>query len=320
MFSLSLKHQSTDIAETSEYLSKKDFKIDVKDCDAADGFDARISAIYFDSFYLTTVTYGVDATVWAADSADAYWLAYPTRGQILADTQDGAVACDPHQAVIHSPTQKLASTTTSEAKRFAIVMNPDAVRTYLARLTGDPVRDTVLFNPAFDLTSNVGRTIRSALDLLIGDEGTIANGRCGEARISAFEETFLSTLLLYHGHSHSHLLEGRPPTPASRDVKRTIDFIVANLSEPIRLATLVQIANVPGRTLNEHFRAFTGLSPMAYLRRERLKEARRILTTEPDSTVTEAAVRCGIGHFGRFSAAYSQAYGEYPSQTAAKSR
>nr|WP_243645044.1 helix-turn-helix domain-containing protein [Rhodovulum euryhalinum] len=40
----------------------------------------------------------------------------------------------------------------------------------------------------------------------------------------------------------------------------------------------------------------------------------------PDSapTVTEAAITCGFGHLGRFSAAYRARFGEAPSQTRAR--
>ncbi|NJO38591.1 MAG: helix-turn-helix domain-containing protein, partial [Rhizobiales bacterium] len=52
-----------------------------------------------------------------------------------------------------------------------------------------------------------------------------------------------------------------------------------HFDEPIRLSDIVEIAGVPGRTLNSHFREFTGYSPMAYLTNLRLRQARQALKT-----------------------------------------
>jgi transcriptional regulator GlxA family with amidase domain len=48
----------------------------------------------------------------------------------------------------------------------------------------------------------------------------------------------------------------------------------------------------------------------------RLQAARRLLlATDGPASVTEVCLDCGIGHHGRFSAAYIAAFGEAPSVT-----
>src|SRR6185295_650419 len=42
---------------------------------------------------------------------------------------------------------------------------------------------------------------------------------------------------------------------------------------------------------------------------------RELLRASPEATTTEIAMRCGIGHLGRFAAAYRERYGETPSTT-----
>jgi transcriptional regulator GlxA family with amidase domain len=108
--------------------------------------------------------------------------------------------------------------------------------------------------------------------------------------------------------------------PATRDVRRAIDFIEANLDQPLTLETIVFAAGVSGRTLNEHFRAVTGLSPMAYLRRARLCAIREVLVQGAAPSVTEAAMRLGFLHLGRFAGAYREAFGESPSETLHRAR
>jgi len=115
-------------------------------------------------------------------------------------------------------------------------------------------------------------------------------------------------------------LEARGFAPAPGDVKRALDYLHTHYAEPVALEDLVAVSRVPGRTLNEHFRAFTGLSPLAYLKRHRLQRARGWLATGCASTVTEAAIRGGFQHLGRFSRDYKEAFGERPSETLVQAR
>jgi AraC-like DNA-binding protein len=50
----------------------------------------------------------------------------------------------------------------------------------------------------------------------------------------------------------------------------------------------------------------------------RLEAARSMLAAGAASTVTDAAVRCGFSHLGRFSITYRRAFGESPSDTLAR--
>lgn len=84
---------------------------------------------------------------------------------------------------------------------------------------------------------------------------------------------------------------------------------------------LARQCGVAGRTLNKHFRAFLGLSPMQYLQRLRLAAVREtLLAGNPDLSVTEAAKRYRFHHFGRFASQYRRCFGESPSDTLRNSR
>ena len=60
---------------------------------------------------------------------------------------------------------------------------------------------------------------------------------------------------------------------------------------------------------------------MAYLKRLRLEEVRRLLLARRDGTsVSRIALDWGFEHLGRFASDYRQAFGETPSQTLAGRR
>ena len=83
------------------------------------------------------------------------------------------------------------------------------------------------------------------------------------------------------------------------------------------LSELCEAANVSKKTLHNAFRDIMGMSPITYLNRLRLHRAREDLRklSRRDTTVTDVALRWGFWHFGEFSRAYKNCFGEVPSVT-----
>ena len=71
------------------------------------------------------------------------------------------------------------------------------------------------------------------------------------------------------------------------------------------------------RALEYAFKEVMGLTPMAYLLRLRLHRARQALLagTHGTTTVSAVALDWGFWHFGDFSRAYKECFGELPSDT-----
>ena len=71
------------------------------------------------------------------------------------------------------------------------------------------------------------------------------------------------------------------------------------------------------RTLQYAFKEVMGMTPVAYLTRLRLHRVRHALrtATQASTTVTTEALRWGFWHFGDFSRAYKDCFGELPSDT-----
>ena len=83
------------------------------------------------------------------------------------------------------------------------------------------------------------------------------------------------------------------------------------------LSELCETANVSERTLQYAFRHIMGMSPLTYLHRLRLHRARDELRKAKTGavTVTDVAMNWGFWHFGEFSRAYRNCFGEVPSVT-----
>jgi AraC family ethanolamine operon transcriptional activator len=83
------------------------------------------------------------------------------------------------------------------------------------------------------------------------------------------------------------------------------------------VSELCAAAHVSERTLQYAFKDIMGMSPVTYLHRLRLHRARNELRQADTSstTVTDVAMNWGFWHFGAFSQAYKNCFGEVPSKT-----
>jgi transcriptional regulator GlxA family with amidase domain len=92
---------------------------------------------------------------------------------------------------------------------------------------------------------------------------------------------------------------------------------MAQTRERLYVTDLCKVAAVSERTLEYAFKEIMGLTPVNYLARLRLHRVRQaLLAASPGSTtVTIEALNWGFWHFGEFSRAYKECFGERPSET-----
>jgi transcriptional regulator GlxA family with amidase domain len=112
-----------------------------------------------------------------------------------------------------------------------------------------------------------------------------------------------------------HAAQPQPPgTDAVADprVRRAIDLIEQALAAPPGTAELARRVNLSSRQLERRFRAETGLAPLDYGRRLRLRHGHHLLT-RTDRRIGEIAQECGFADASHFSRQYRAAYGMTPS-------
>lgn len=85
-------------------------------------------------------------------------------------------------------------------------------------------------------------------------------------------------------------------------------------SSVVELASQLRVSL---RTLQDHVRSASGMTPTALLREVRMNRAHRMLVERDQSTttVTMVAEDCGFTHLGRFSIEYRRRFGRGPAQT-----
>jgi len=100
-------------------------------------------------------------------------------------------------------------------------------------------------------------------------------------------------------------------------VKIAEDYTLSRIEDRLYVTDLCRVAGVSERTLELAFKDVMGLTPVAYLIRVRLHRVRQALlaATHGSSTVSAEALNWGFWHFGEFSHAYKDCFGELPSDT-----
>jgi len=108
----------------------------------------------------------------------------------------------------------------------------------------------------------------------------------------------------------------------SLTVKIAEDYALLHAGEPLYVTDLCRAAAVSERTLEYAFKEVLALTPVAYLLRLRLHRVRQALlaATPGTTTVSAEALNWGFWHFGEFSRAYKECFGELPSETLRSSR
>jgi len=100
-------------------------------------------------------------------------------------------------------------------------------------------------------------------------------------------------------------------------VKAAEDYALSHIDDRVYVGDLCRAAATSERALEYAFKKVMGLTPVAYLTRLRLHRVRRALlaATQGSATVSALALDWGFWHFGDFSRAYKDCFGELPSET-----
>lgn len=106
----------------------------------------------------------------------------------------------------------------------------------------------------------------------------------------------------------------------ARQLNRVREYVMSHLDKRITLTDLEAVGCVSRRTLHNAFVQACAMSPMAWVREQRLHEARRLLNGRgSDLSITEVLYGCGFTNPSQFTAQYFRRFGELPSVTRSKS-
>lgn len=184
----------------------------------------------------------------------------------------------------------------------------------LGTMLGIPITRKLNFKSALALDAHGASSLSFILNCILVHLAK-SNPRTRPFVLEELEQAFIVSLLCNGDHNLRHLLDGPAPPIAPRQVRRVEEYIEANWAMPLRIEDMAAVAGSSARSIYRAFRNSRGYSPMEFVKRQRLLQARALLL-DPNAviTVTQAAIACGFSDVSRFSKDFSEAYGEPPSK------
>ena len=187
---------------------------------------------------------------------------------------------------------------------IAIGFNPEKLLEVLKSVGGNP--NIVLPEHSFEINFARGRT-KFLLERFFYSLNAIGT-------LGAFNETTQDMVMRHCAYlileNQGYHLSTKVLAHKSNVIDHVCAYMYENLSEPLTLTGLEAVAGISVRSLQIEFKKRFQLSPLCWLREQRLLRAHQLLNSKnEDRPVSTIAKECGFTHFGRFSVAFRKKFG-----------
>ncbi|WP_250536511.1 anthranilate 1,2-dioxygenase regulatory protein AndR [Caballeronia sp. AZ10_KS36] len=307
--------ESSDLDETRDLISRV-MQPHVLVPSGKDRGPAYMDFVKLGRLGLGAISFGTSMRV-DVESVDGYYLLmFCLRGHAQVRTLNATLDVDQHNAVLCAPGHPFDAWLSPDCEQFVLRMDADVFR----KASHDA---GALLSPRLSIDSPALRGWMQQLRALTGSPALLESAR-SNGQIAGHMEALLIDLLTCSLPS-APVAPITPVTPVTHAalapafVKRAEEFVRAHAGEPLQLDDIARAAGVSPRTLRERFQNARGMSPMQFVRKVRMEQARAaLLAAGPRARIADIALACGFLHLGRFSIAYAEAFGELPSETLGK--
>jgi AraC-like DNA-binding protein len=265
------------------------------------------------------IEYGTDVTVGIHDETplNCYSVSLPVSGQQELAVRGKLLVSDRDTGLIISPEATQELTIAGNCRKFLIAITRPAMRQVLEEMLQHPADKPLIFEPGMDAAN--GRQAswwRMVRHMVAEMEGAAADLYGNSYFAADLEKALIKGLILSQPSNYSAELVQAFDTKQPHYLTRAKEFIHANAREDLTLEDIESVAGIPRYKLFEGFKQYFGMSPMAYLKKYRLEQVRRILLSDRSyGNVSSIALDWGFAHLGRFAIEYRKLFGEAPSQT-----
>jgi len=252
-----------------------------------------------------------------AGAPDAYVLYLPSSGAMEIDVGRNRIISTPTTGFLGDMSHFEKLVLHEDRSHIGMAFEKSAMIQQLSELLDGPVTDNIEFSGTIDLAAVKGSRLMALGNLVWNCLDVDDADHLSPTAIERLFQAMMIVLLEVVPNNYWPRLT-RPVSPAvPRRLKRAIEYMYANISRSITVADIAREAGTSVRALQASFQQFKDTTPLNYLRTIRLEGARKALTDDANSpSIADIARNWGFSHMGRFAAAYYEAFGETPSETA----
>ena len=305
-----------DVDQARQILSSMftDISLEPKKGDAP--FSADVFGVELPNVCVTYLRFGQNCVAGPLQRLDFHTLQLTQSGSCGFDIQTEIVPGSRDESVMLSAGQRVRVHHSDDNGILCLIVKDKVLRDYIATLTGTKISQPLQFAPRIDTTAPLTASFLSYFHTFVKELSRPGGLSEFPAAVASFEHAMITSLLFGLEHNLTDVLKEPKLEAGAGHVRQIEQFLEAHAEMPINMQT---IAQKHGHSISSIYRAFKrhrGYTPMAFLRRVRMRLARQqLLQSDPDDSVTNIAMRCGFAHLGRFAVEYKRLFGESPSET-----
>ncbi|OAL76710.1 AraC family transcriptional regulator [Acinetobacter sp. SFB] len=265
-----------------------------------------------------TISYGANVAI-NTSNLKAYSISLPLMGKQILNMRGERYLSDQKNGLILSNADLQDLTIDKDCKKLQVVVPEQSLQIVLADLLHQPVEKPVVFNPAMHFDSEYlitawWKNIQNFLQFKSQYTGFYGLPLLAED----YENFIIKALLLSQENNYSEQLKQLSTQAQPAYIQRVHKFLLSHAQEEICADNLHDLAGVSKSKLYEEFQYYYGTSPMAYLKKHRLQQIYKVLSTaglNRKISISHLASQWGFNHLSRFSQEYREEFGEKPSET-----
>jgi hypothetical protein len=185
------------------------------------------------------------------------------RFQTTISTQNGAII---------SPGEEVRPRYSGDFDHLVLIIKPAALLDKLAALLGDVPCGPMRMIKGVDYGNRASAAQRRLVCFLAQE---LTRAELPMLALEELEQAIIIAFLCTNDNNFSALLKADPNDCAPSQVRRAEEFIEDNWDEAITIEKLVDVTNTSARSLFRSFEKARGYSPMALVKRVRLRHARQ---------------------------------------------
>ena len=241
-----------------------------------------------------------------ADRSDVPNLILPIRGLTEIIENDGnkirSSAADSTGCYFTSKQHAYSKTESVEA--IALGFKPEKLLEVLRSVAGNP--NISLPEHSFDINFSRGKT-RFIIERFFYSLNAVGT-------LGAYNEITQDMIMRHCAYiileNQGYNLSTKVLAHKSNVIDQVCEYMYENLGESLTLTGLEAVAGISVRSLQIEFKKRFQLSPLCWLREQRLLRAHQLLTSKNEERpVSAIAKECGFTHFGRFSVSFRKKFG-----------
>ncbi|MCW6008175.1 AraC family transcriptional regulator [Micromonospora sp. CPCC 205371] len=312
-----MSFQTSDVDETRAFCREFFHPLTLDVTSGGDGFTFDITATRLGPMTIGDIGFGAETSL-ACEYRSAYQLNMPLAGRLDGEHSGQPFSASPGRGSLYNPEGPVRLPRLGADLRVMVVkIDTAALVAELESLLGHAIRGPLRPAPDIDFATGPGRSLARLL-ALVRAEMDNPDGLITQPLLAGrLSHSVLTGLLMATDHPYREELSRPAPPARPRSVQHVVDAIEATPDVPFTVRDLANMAGVSVRSLQEGFREYVGMPPMAYLRRVRLERVHADMSAANgrSETVASVAHRWGFTHLGRFAQAYRAVYGDLPAQT-----